>query len=155
MAVMCFWWFMWFQKTHNGPFCGLCEPQKTHEPRKGPPCVFVVYINHKKHMKEANVVYVLHKKHVVGAFVVYVFLVVPCKPHVPPPCDFCGFTHTTFPSTTQTTTTHKPHLPRPCKPRFLHEPLFVPPYVFSSSMWFLFHMCFKRSVKNTWTTHFT
>ena len=110
---------------------------------------FVVYINHKKHMKEANVVYVLHNKHVVGAFVVYVFLVVPCKPHVPPPCVFCGFTHTTFPSTTQTTKTHKPHLPRPCKPRFLHEPLFVPPYVFSSSMWFLFHMCFKRSVKNT------
>ena len=110
---------------------------------------FVVYINHKKHMKEANVVYVLHKKHVVGAFVVYVFLVVPCKPHVPPPCVFCGFTHTTFPSPTQTTKTHKPQLPRPCKPRFLHEPLFVPPYVSSSSMWFLFHMCFKRSVKNT------
>ena len=26
-------------KTHGGGKRGLCEPQKTHKPQKGPPCV--------------------------------------------------------------------------------------------------------------------
>ena len=61
---MCFLWFTWTKKTHGGGKRGLCEPQKTHKPQKGPPCVFVVHVIHIKHMVEANVVYVNHIKHI-------------------------------------------------------------------------------------------
>ena len=49
------------QKTHDRHICGSCVFSGSHKPQMGPPCVFLVHINHKKHMVEANVAYVRHK----------------------------------------------------------------------------------------------
>ena len=53
--------------SYGGGKRGSCEPQKTHEPQMGPPCVFVVHVNHKKHMVNLFVVHVVfwvHMNHV-------------------------------------------------------------------------------------------
>ena len=70
---MCFLWFTRTTKSHGGPICGLCEPQKHMvDP-------FVVYVNHKKHMNHKNVHHVFVVVHMNHVYPFHVFLVVYVK----------------------------------------------------------------------------
>ena len=44
---MCFCGSCEPQKTHGGPICGSCVFCGSHEPQLGPPCDFLVHMNHK------------------------------------------------------------------------------------------------------------